>query len=185
MEGQASVMKRGEPLKRTTPLVAKSGLKRATPMAQRAGRESLSARTGSKDKSAPKKRRRSTVDLRAALTRRSGGVCEMALDGCQGAAVDPCHRIGTGMGGRHGEAVALSDRPSNAIFGCRSCHDWQHANVGMAKAYGLILPNGADPTREPVLLRYGVVVLDDDGTWTECPPATAWQMRQRFRKDSA
>jgi hypothetical protein len=185
MEGQASVMKSGGPLKRTTPLTAKTGLQRTTPMQQRAGRESLSARTGSKDKSAPKRRRRSTVDLRTALTRRSGGVCEMALDGCQGRAVDPCHRVGTGMGGRHGDAVAVSDRPSNAVFGCRSCHDWQHTNVGMAKAYGLILPNGADPLREPVLLRYGVVLLGDDGTWTLCPPATAWQLRQRFRKDSA
>ncbi len=178
-------MKRGEPLKRNVPLVAKTGLRRTTPLQQQAGRESLSARAEPKSKSAPKKRRRSTVNLRAALAQRSGGQCEMGFDGCHGLAVDPCHRIGTGMGGRHGDAVAESDRPGNAVHGCRACHDWQHRNVGMARAYGLILPNSAEPTREPVLLRYGVVMLDDAGGWVLCPPATAWQMRQLQGKASA
>jgi hypothetical protein len=178
-------MKPGKPLQRKAPLVAKTALKRTTPMQQRAGRESLDARTGSKDRNAPKKRRRSTVDLRAALARRSGGVCEMALDGCQGRAVDPCHRVGTGMGGAHGEAVALSDRPSNTTFCCRACHDWQHQNVAMAKAHGLILNRGADPEHEPVLLRYGVVLLADDGTWTLCPPANAKAIRDaQVRRES-
>lgn len=125
------------------------------------------------------------MDLRAALLARSGGVCEMNLDGCQGRAVDPCHRSGTGMGGTHGDAVALSDRLSNVVHGCRSCHDWTHAHPLMSMAHGLMLPRQYDPLSEPVLLRYGVVLLDDVGTWTVCPPATAWQMRQRFRKDSA
>jgi hypothetical protein len=171
---------RGKPLQRKTPLVAKTGLRRTTPMQQSAESVQPGAR-----KSAPKKRRRSTVDLRAALARRSGGDCEIQQPSCQGRAVEPCHRIGTGMGGVHGAAIALSDRLSNAVHGCRSCGRWQHDNDTMAKAYGQILPRHADPLREPVLLRYGVVFLDDDGGWETCPPATAWQMRQRGRKDSA
>jgi hypothetical protein len=98
--------------------------------------------------------------------------------------IDPCHRIGTGMGGRHGDAVPLSDRLSNAVYGCRACHDWTHQHVAMAKAYGLILPNSADPLREPVLCRYGVVWLDDDGGWKECPPATARDIREVGRRQS-
>lgn len=170
-------MKRS-PLIRKTPLVAKTGLRRVTPMQQQAGRESLSARNAAPKRRAAmatKPRKRSTRTLVEQLAERSGGWCEMNREGCQGRAVDPCHRIGTGMGGRHGAAVELSDRPSNAIHCCRACHDWQHGNVAMAKAYGLILPNGADPRDEPVLLRYGLVWLDDEGGWTstEAPKGDA------------
>jgi hypothetical protein len=146
-------------------------------MQQKAGREDLGAR-----KTAPKRRRRSTVDLRAALAERSGGVCEIQQDGCQGRAVEPCHRAGTGMGGVHGEAVALSDRLSNTVHGCRSCGRWQHDHEAMAKAYGQILSRSADPLREPVLLRYGVVFLDDEGGWEVAPPAAARAIREAQRR---
>jgi hypothetical protein len=147
-------------------------------MQQKAGKESLSAR-----KAAPKKRRRSTVDLRAALAERSGGVCEIQAPGCHGRAVEPCHRIGTGMGGVHGEAIAVSDRLSNAAHGCRNCGRWQHDHEPMAKAYGQILPRSADPLRESIVLRYGVVFLDDEGGWELAPPADKraiqWAERRR------
>lgn len=158
----------------------KTGLRRSTPMQEKAGRESLDAR-----KSAPKKRRRSTVDLRAALAIRSGGVCEIQEVGCQGRAVEPCHRSGTGMGGVHGEAVALSDRLSNAVHGCRSCGRWQHDHEPMAKAYGQILPRTADPLAEPVLLRYGVVFLSDDGSWKLAPAARANEINEARRRREA
>lgn len=175
-------MKRGGPLKRTTPLVAKTGLRRVTPLQQQAGKESLGAR-----KAAPKRRqemqqrprRRSTADLRTQLATRSGGVCEIQQEGCQGQAVEPCHRIGTGMGGVHGDAIALSDRLSNAVHGCRSCGRWQHDHEHMARAYGQILRRSADPLTEPVLLRYGVVLLDDEGGYEVCPPQTALDMARR------
>lgn len=117
------------------------------------------------------------MELRAALAIRSGGVCEIQQTGCFGAATEPAHRIGTGMGGVHGDAVAASDRLSNAVHACRSCGQWQHDHEPMAKAYGQILPRHADPRTEPVLLRYGVVWLDDDGGWELCLPATAREIR--------
>jgi hypothetical protein len=160
-----------------------SGLRRTSSMQQKAA----SAQPGAR-KAAPKRRRRSTVDLRAALLARSGGVCEMNLGlWCLVRGVDPCHRVGTGMGGRHGDAAALSDRPSNAVWGCRACHDWTHLHPAMAKAFGLILSNGANPEREPVLLRYGVVFLADDGSWQAAPPADAKAIRdaQRRRESAA
>lgn len=115
---------------------------------------------------ATKPRSRSTTELRAALAVRSGGDCEIQQEGCQGQAVEPCHRIGTGMGGVHGAAVAESDRLSNTVHGCRSCGRWQHDHEALAKAYGQILSRSKDPLREPILLRYGVVFLDDEGGWT-------------------
>jgi len=130
-------------------------------------------------------RRRSTTDLRAALEQRSGGVCEIQAPGCQGRAVEPCHRIGTGMGGVHGDAVALSDRLSNAVHGCRSCGRWQHDHERMAKAYGQILPRSADPTEEPVFLRYGVVFLADDGSWRPAPPMHTKALREALRRHEA
>jgi hypothetical protein len=38
---------------------------------------------------------------------------------------------------------------------------------------GLLLHAGADPLRAPVLLRYGTVLLGNDGSWTDLtiPPA--------------
>lgn len=123
-------------------------------------------------------RRRSTKALKAALSVRSGGDCEIQQEGCQGRAVDPCHRIGTGMGGVHGDAIAESDRLSNVVHGCRSCGRWQHQHDLLAKAYGQILPRHADPLQEPILLRYGVVWLDDDGGWELCPPANAREIRE-------
>ncbi|GAA0738564.1 hypothetical protein Drose_04425 [Dactylosporangium roseum] len=179
-------MKRREPAKRRTPLKSgkplerKTSIRRSTPMQEQARSESPSAR-----KAAPKKRRRSTVELRAALALRSGGVCEIQQEGCQGRAVEPCHRIKTGMGGVHGAAIAESDRLSNCVHGCRWCGRWQHDHEPMAKAYGQILSRSADPLKEPILLRYGVVFLDDEGGWELCPPATAREIREAQRRREA
>ncbi|MBX6357905.1 MAG: hypothetical protein IRZ05_18880 [Micromonosporaceae bacterium] len=101
----------------------------------------------------------------AALTARSGGVCEMQLVGCQGQATDPCHRIKRGIGGRHGAAKRLSDRLSNLVHGCRMCHDWCHARPAEAYDFGLMLREWQDPAVEPVLRRGQWVLLDDDGGW--------------------
>jgi hypothetical protein len=159
-------MKSGGPLKRNKPLQAKTGLRRTTELQRKAELAQPGAR-----KAAPK-RRRSMTALRAALAERSGGWCEMQLPGCQGQAIDPCHRVATGMGGVHGDAVELSDRLSNLVHGCRSCHDWTHHNPTEAERLGLILPHGADPLAEPVRLRYGHVGLRDDGGWVHVSDQT-------------
>lgn len=110
-------------------------------------------------------RARVPADVLAALAARSGGVCEMQLVGCQTAAVDPCHRIKRGMGGRRGAAKQQSDRLSNLVHGCRMCHDWCHARPDEAYDLGLMLREWQDPTVEPVLRRGQWVLLDDNGGW--------------------
>lgn len=109
------------------------------------------------------------LELLAALRVRSGGRCEMGLAGCQGWASDPCHRIARKAGGRRGAARALSDRLSNLVHGCRSCHDWTHAHPDEARLAGLFLMEGTDPTAAPVrlargLLGHGWFWLADDGS---------------------
>jgi hypothetical protein len=89
------------------------------------------------------------------------------------------------MGGVHGAAVELSDRMSNVVHGCRSCGRWQHDHEPLAKAYGQILIRSADPLTEPVLLRYGVVFLDDEGGYEQAPPAQAREIRAAQRRQEA
>jgi hypothetical protein len=98
-----------------------------------------------------------------ALAGRSGGWCEMRLSGCQGRAVDPCHRIGSKAGGRQGAAAIHHDRLSNVIHGCRSCHDWTHQHRLPAEALGLILPEHADTLLRVVVYRGVPSLLDDEG----------------------
>lgn len=101
--------------------------------------------------------------LRAALVARSGGRCEIALPGCLGAATDPAHRIGRGMGGRHGDAKTTNDRLSNVLHACRVCHDHTHHNDAAAKDDGLRLERWQTPAQEPVLYRGVLSYLTDDG----------------------
>lgn len=103
--------------------------------------------------------------VRKALAARSGGFCEMRLDGCLGRATDPCHRIGRGNGGRHGAAKVASDRLANVVHGCRRCHEFCHDNPDAAKDLGLMLPDRSRPERARVWLpaHGGWVLLDDEG----------------------
>lgn len=103
---------------------------------------------------------------RDALEERSGGRCEIETEVCTYRALDPCHRIGEGSGGRHGEAAEVNDRLSNLLAGCRACHDWCHRNPLAAQHERWMLRNGADPLTEPVhYRRTSWRLLADDGTW--------------------
>jgi hypothetical protein len=104
--------------------------------------------------------------VRRALAKRSGGECEMRLPGCWVRATDPCHRIGSQNGGRHGEAKVHHDRLSNLVHGCRACHSWCHDNPDQAEAMGLILRQHEVPEETPAVLRCELVYLDNDGGWT-------------------
>jgi hypothetical protein len=113
-----------------------------------------------------KPRRRSTKTLVQLLTERSGGLCEMQVPGvCRGLAVDPCHRIGTKIGGRQGAAAVEHDRLSNALHGCRSCHEWQTAtgNRKQAEGLGWVLREGADTEGVRCWYRDRWVWLTDGG----------------------
>jgi len=104
--------------------------------------------------------------VRAALAARSDGICEMALPACTGLAVDPAHRIRTGMGGRKREAKIAHDVLSNLIHSCRSCHRWTHSEPTASDGMGLIVRDGSDPLKRPVLYRGSWRLLDDCGSVT-------------------
>jgi hypothetical protein len=97
----------------------------------------------------------------------------MRLTGCLGEATDPCHRIGSGSGGRHGQAKVHHDRLSNLIHGCRLCHGWTHRRVAEAREIGLLLESGDVPEDIPAALLLHSplpVFLGNDGSVSEMPP---------------
>lgn len=153
-------MKRSEPLKRLTPLTAKSPLRRNAWL-----REVSPKRAASAGNAAKPNRPQPAVSAatRKALAARSGGWCEMALPGCAGRAADPAHRNGRGMGGRKGAAKELHDRLSNVLHACRRCHETTHWAPAWACRLGLMLRTGQDPAAVPVLYRGVWVLLADDG----------------------
>lgn len=162
-------------LRRRTPLA------RATPMVRRSSMRRTELKRGTSElkhtelpasavpfKRSPMKRSRVEAKLtrvqRDALTERSGGICEIQTLDCKWEAVDPCHRIGEGMGGRHGAAAEANDRLSAILHGCRRCHDWCHREPAAAQQEGWMLRNGDDPLAERVnYRRLGWRWLDDEG----------------------
>jgi hypothetical protein len=146
------------PLVRRTPLVAKTPLRRTGWVeVDRKPRTPLKA---SHKLAVPAARRKT-------LEQRSGGACEMQLDGCTWYATDPCHRITTKAGGRKGAAKEVHDRLSDLLHGCRNCHDasqGNHAECG-AEGYGYVLKEHHNPLQVPVLYRGQTpVFLLDDGS---------------------
>jgi hypothetical protein len=151
-------MKPGKPLERRTPLAQVSAKK-----------------TAAAQDLPPELRRKATVSLKStyrpavpedvtvALAVRSGGWCELQLNGCLGRATDPCHRIGRGGGRKKGAAKQESDRLSNVLHGCRLCHGWTHARPTESCELGLMLHRGQNPAMEPVLYRNEIKYLDDFG----------------------
>ena len=57
---------------------------------------------------------------------------------------------------------------SNLVALCRLHHSQAHANPDVARAWGLIVPMGGDPSRTPLWspLRGSWVLYDDEGGWT-------------------
>jgi hypothetical protein len=104
-------------------------------------------------------------DSAAVVRERSGGRCEIGIEGCWGEAVEKSHRIARGMGGRHGAAKKDSDRPSDLLDSCLYCHllITRYAWRVDAKGNGWVLVDGQEPTAEPVLYRGDLVYLDDAG----------------------
>jgi 5-methylcytosine-specific restriction protein A len=150
--------------------VKRSALARRTPL----DRTALAPKHSRKPS---KPRRRSSgipAAVRAALKQRSGGECEIRAAGCDIRAVDPSHRITTGMGGRHGKAAATHHVLANLLHTCRGCHE-QHVHRTPAVAYwhGWALREGEDPTAVPVLYRGCWVLLDNQGGTTPTDKTTA------------
>lgn len=80
------------------------------------------------------------------------------------------HRRARGMGG---DKRSTTDRASNAILLCGSgttgCHGWVEQNRATAIEAGLLVPSTLEPAEIPVTLRYGRVLLHDDGTYGSVP----------------
>ncbi len=159
-------MKRSTPLPRRTPMPpARKPLARTSGIAPVGARKSATA-DGKPVRSTFKQTRWTPAvpaAVSAALTARSGGVCEIALHGCTTVATDPCHRVKQGMGGRHGDAKAANNALSNLMHGCRPCHQWTHSRSVEAYEMGIRLREGFDPASEPALYRGALVFLTDSG----------------------
>lgn len=146
-----------------SPISRRTGLVRRTPLRRTAIRRSAPRPTV-------------PVDVRAALGERSGGVCEIAVryrHQCAGAATQVHHRALKGVGGVHGDAVAVSDRLSSLLHGCGPCHGWVHANPEKAAVNGWIVPRGSDSSSEPVWRRGVLVYLTDGGEVVDFERAAA------------
>jgi 5-methylcytosine-specific restriction enzyme A len=153
-------------LRRTTRLASHTPLARNTPLKEVSDKKAAEQTAAGKPVAAMKTARPKPAvpgDVRAALAKRSGGLCEMQLHGCAGRAVDPSHRIARGMGGSKRAAKKSSDALSNLLHACRVCHEWCHARPAEAYEMGLFLKHGQIPAQEPVLYRGEVVYLTDDG----------------------
>jgi hypothetical protein len=133
-------MNRGKPLQRKTPLVAKTRIKQ--------GHQRLGIRRPSQT---PDER-----NGRALVGRRSGGWCELRIDGvCAGPATDWQHRRNRSQGGTWAA--------SNGIHTCRNCHRYIHDRPTAAVDNGWTVQSWMDWRTVPVLLFDGLALLDDNG----------------------
>jgi hypothetical protein len=145
-------VKRGGDLRRYTPLVNSAPLPRST----------IGRNAGPK---LPAQRSRSTgptARVLRILAARSDGLCEFWQ--CLDDAVHTHHRRPRRMGGSSAPDTNLA---SNLLRLCPTHHDWIESQRIRALELGLLLHAAADPLRAPVLLRYGTVLLGNDGTWIE------------------
>ena len=74
------------------------------------------------------------ADVKAVITERAGGMCEIMLLGCGMFAVDTHHRVNRGMG-----TAEKSGGPSAALAVCRHCHDWIGRNPSDAYELGYLV----------------------------------------------
>lgn len=133
-------MKRGKPLQRKTPLVAK---------------KPLAPGKGLQAKSAPKNGRASTGparDVVDAVAERAGHSCEIcsaAVGPTRGVDFHIHHRRPRAAGGSRREDTNL---PSNLLLLCPPCHEAIESRRGEALAAGWLVPQNGDPEETAVVL---------------------------------
>lgn len=96
-----------------------------------------------------------TPEVRDIIAARSGGRCEVAWRKCAGRATQVHHRKLR----RHRD-----HRVVNGLHVCDSCHRKIHNGAPVED--GLIVLSSLDPAVTVARLRYGLVLLHDDGTYT-------------------
>lgn len=101
---------------------------------------------------------------------RSEGHCDMCggyLHGNRGYDWSIHHRAPRRMGGTRRPEI---NQPSNLLAVCghslTGCHFRIESNRLWATEMGLLVPSYADPSTTPAYLRWGLVLLGDDGTWS-------------------
>jgi hypothetical protein len=99
--------------------------------------------------------------VRDIITLRAGGCCERC--GFAAPAYQHHHRRPRGMGGSSADDT---NRASNALCVCVSCHSEIEANREAAISFGWLVRQGLDPADTPVLLSGSWVLLDDFGYTT-------------------
>lgn len=116
-------MKSGGPLRRSTPL-RRTPFKATQPKLRKAA-----ARKSPTDWS---------PEVRAAITRRAGGRCEVRSEVCDGRPVDVHHRLRRGRAG--------SDAVENGLHACKPCHTYLHAVGRLAYEMGWLLRTPPAPS---------------------------------------
>ena len=161
-------MKRGKPLERRTPLVAKTGLRRVTPLQQHAGREQPDAR-----KNAPRKVSvpvGPSPDVVAAVVERERESCLICGYGVgpneRGRRWSIHHRIRRAQGNDHTVQNLILLCGGSEVDGC---HQVVHANPDESKGGGWLLRGRMEPLAIPVLipLENRLVYLGADGLYRD------------------
>jgi hypothetical protein len=153
-------MKPGKPLERRTPLKSCGRLERKGALARGSGLARRAAVKASKRAALAAGTAADGIGERVARDRtkaRSGGWCEIQMDGCFGRATDWHHRLRDGQGGLW--------QASNGLHLCRWCHEAVTNTRGHRAEYeanGWLVPTGTVPADVPVLLPTGQRVLLDD-----------------------
>lgn len=99
--------------------------------------------------------------VRARVMARSGGFCEVRVNGCWDEGSQYHHRRPRGMGGSRS---SVSGGAANCLFVCLSCHNaLETAERAEARDRGWIVRQGADPRQVPVYRYRRWVLLNDEG----------------------
>lgn len=112
--------------------------------------------------SAMARRRGFPPEVRDLVLRRAGGSCERC--GIPSYRYEFHHRRPRGMGGSRNSAT---NRASNCILLCPSCHRSVESKRELAVEYGYLVPQSQVPATVPVWVRWGWVLFDDDGGATK------------------
>lgn len=116
---------------------------------------------GSRLKAKPKRLTPEEKTQRDLTGKRSGGWCELRIDGvCQGPATNKQHRLAEGQGG---PTVASNLIDICGMGNVSGCHGFVHQNPNVAVANGWTVKRRQDWRVIPVLLFDGLVLLDDHG----------------------
>lgn len=99
--------------------------------------------------------------VRARVMARSGGYCEVRVNGCWDEASQLHHRRPRGIGGSRNPSTGQA---SNALNVCLPCHNHlETAERAESRDRGWLVRQGSDPREVPVFRYRRWVLLDDEG----------------------